>query len=58
MQTTPIRGSGSISFKLTHYPIREFLARYTRFQARGQPLPSDNVGAGVLAHAGVINWQL
>ena len=32
MQTTPIRGSGSISFKLTHYPIREFVANKRAFR--------------------------
>jgi len=32
-------------------PIREFIAAITQFPASGEQLPSDNVGAGVLARA-------
>jgi len=33
-------------------PIREFIAAITQFQASREQVPSDNVGAGVLARAG------
>jgi hypothetical protein len=34
-------------------PIREFIAAITQFSASGEQVPADNVGAGVVAQAGV-----